>query len=268
MKTKTFTILFLTAVLSFTAFAALTGSEKKDLFQKANSAFTTANQSTDPQTKQDNYKKAILAYETIITQGNIRNPKLYYNLANAYFLNGQIGKAILNYRKAENLDDSDINISKNLNYARSKRIDKFETPTEKKILQTLFFWHYDLSIPTKFTIAILAFAITCIFLSLLILIGRKSKMTIPAILFFLLFACLLCSVIIEQRFNKSKTFGVITAETATARQGDSQSYAPTFTEPLHEGTEFDLIEKRGTWLHILLPDGTDTWIQNKTAEII
>ena len=72
-------------------------------FKAGNEAFRQANSLTDePNQAKKLYEKAILSYEKIINEGEIRNAKLYYNLANAYFLNEQPGKAILNYRRAEN----------------------------------------------------------------------------------------------------------------------------------------------------------------------
>ena len=48
--------------------------------------------------------------------------------------------------------------------------------------------------------------------------------------------------------------GVITADEVIARQGDGRSYEPSFKEPLHTGTEFDLLERRSGWFHIKLAD--------------
>ena len=114
------------------------------LFKQANQFFREANTAADdPARAQKLYEKAILNYEKIISDGGIKNSKFYYNLGNAYFLKEDIGRAILNYRRAQNLDKTDTNIQKNLAFARSRRIDKVEIRTEKRILETLFFWHYD-----------------------------------------------------------------------------------------------------------------------------
>ncbi|MHC4312465.1 MAG: tetratricopeptide repeat protein [Planctomycetota bacterium] len=107
------------------------------LFSQANQSFREANSAKNPQQAEKLYEKAILAFKRIINEGRIKNAKLYYNLANAYFLKGDIGNAILNYRRAEKLDDSDANIQKNLTFARGRRIDKVVTKTEKRVLQTL-----------------------------------------------------------------------------------------------------------------------------------
>jgi len=136
------------------------------LFSQSNDAFRQANSVVDDAGKADAlYEKAILGYEKIIREGRIENPKLYYNLANAYLLRDDVGMAILNYRRAEKLDKSDSNIQKNLAFARSRRIDKVEPKTETRILHTLAFWHYDFSMKTKLIISCICFAVFCLTLT-------------------------------------------------------------------------------------------------------
>ena len=45
------------------------------------------------------------------------------NLGNAYLLKGNLGNAILNYRNARMLDESNVDIRKNLAFARSRCLD-------------------------------------------------------------------------------------------------------------------------------------------------
>ena len=78
-------------------------------------------------------------------EGGIENGKLYYNLGNVYFRMNDIGRAILNYRRAESYIPNDPNLHQNLSYARSRRLDEIEERQKTKVLRTLFFWHYDLS---------------------------------------------------------------------------------------------------------------------------
>jgi len=238
------------------------------LYSQANQHFRQGNAAKDSEEAERHYEKAILSFERIIDEGGIENVKLYYNLANAYFLRGQLGRAILNYRRAENLDDSDENVQKNLTFARSKRIDKIATKTEKRILQTLFFWHYDVSVKTKFLLTCIFWAILCICITGILWFGRSTTWIVPAIICGILTLCFLVSVVVEYRTRVNKVCGVIMAKEVAAHQGDGVNYPLSFKEPLHEGTEFDLIENRPGWLHIRLSDGSDGWIIEDSAELI
>lgn len=263
----------LTACLSLLAVTALAKAELPKeqlhtLYTQANETFRQANSTKDPDQAKRLYEKAILNYEKVIDQGQIENAGLYYNLANACFLNAQPGKAILNYRKAAKIDGSDENIQKNLAFARSKRLDTIAVKTEKRVLRTLFFWHYDFSLKVKFLLTCIFFGIACLCITAAIWFGRSSLLTTPAIICAILMICFLSSVTIECKAKTGKVCGVITIKEITARQGDGENYPQSFKEPLHEGTEFDLLEHRLGWFHIKLSDDSDGWIPESSAELI
>jgi tetratricopeptide (TPR) repeat protein len=238
------------------------------LLQEANAAFQGANAANNPEAAKSLYDKAILLYEKIIDQGGVRNAKLYYNLGNAYLLKDDLGRAILNYRRAAKLDRADLNIQKNLTFARSRRIDRVETSAQRRVLGTLFFWHYDFSLPTKFLLASVSFAVLCGVLTLIVWRGRGAVTVAVAVLCGVLFACFLTSIFLETRHEAATRSGVITAAEVVARQGDGPNYPPSFKDPLHAGMEFELREHRPGWLHIELSDGTDAWIPADTAGLV
>jgi tetratricopeptide (TPR) repeat protein len=239
------------------------------VFAQANDAFRQANSLTnDPAGAQQLYNKAILLYEKIINQGKIQNAKLYYNLANTYLLNEDIGRAILNYRRAEMLDDSNVDIKKNLAFARSRTIDKVPVTAEKKVLQTLFFWHYDFSLRTKFILTCIFIAGLCIALTYMIWIGRSLTPVVISVILAVVTISFLLSIIIESGDRTTTVYGVITVEQVIARQGDGMNYPESFKDPLHAGTEFKLAESRPGWFHIILSDGSNGWIADNSAELI
>jgi len=248
--------------------AGMSKDQAYALFGQANQSFREANSARNPEQAEQLYEKAILVFERIINEGGFKNAKLYYNLANAYFLKGDIGKAILNYRRAEKLDNSDANIQKNLAFARSKRIDKVVMKTEKRVLHTLFFWHYDFSIKAKFLFTCIFFGVVCICVAAIIWFGRSAPWMVPVVICAILTTCFLVSLVIESGTKAGRICGVITINEVVARQGDGQNYAPSFKEPLHEGTEFVLLESRPGWFHIELTDNSDAWIPRMSADLV
>lgn len=254
--------------LSGVALASLTKGQAMELFNQANQSFRAANQQSDPQRQDELYQVAILAYERIITEGGIQNAKLFYNLANAYLLKGQIGKAILNYRRAERLDGTDANIQKNLAFARSRCIDRIPLQTGQQVLRILLFWHFDLSIGIRFFISCLGFGLFCAALAWMVWAGRSGLLISMAALGLLLMSTTGASVLVEQYRQSRIKYGVITAEQVVARQGDGHNYPQSFKAPLHAGTEFKLLEQRPGWYHIQLADGSDCWIVADAAEMI
>lgn len=264
--TLAFALVFATGPV---ARADLSQEQAYSLFSQANEAFRQANAATDdPDQAKKLYEKAILSYEKVITEGSIENARLYYNLANACLLKDDIGKAILNYRRAEKIDGSDANIRKNLTFARSQRIDKVAVKTEKQVLQTLFFWHYDFAIKTKFLLTCIFFAVVCIAVTLMIWFGRTAALSAITVICAILTVGFLSSVLVEVNIDAKKISGVITADQVIAHQGDGPNYPASFEAPLHAGTEFDLLESRPGWLNIRLSDSSSAWVPDHSADLI
>jgi len=287
-----FLLLCLLPVPAAPAAPALPREQLHVLLQEANAAFHGANAAAGPEAGRPLYDKAILLYEKLLEQGGIQNAKLYYNLANAYLLRGlgdgargsspvtrgpdhesrvtehDLGLAILNYRRAARLDRSDVNIQKNLAFARSRRVDRIEVPAERRVLETLFFWHYDFSLPTRLVLACVSFAALCLVLTWTIWRGRGSVTSLAAVLCAVLWLGLLTSGLAETKRRADTREGVITVSQVVARQGDGPNYPPSFKDPLHAGTEFELLEHRPGWLHIRLSDGAEAWIPDTAAGLV
>jgi tetratricopeptide (TPR) repeat protein len=245
----------------------LTKEQIHSHFTAANHAFQQANTAADPQKQKQYYQQAILNYRKIIEQGQINNPRLYYNLANAYLLSDQLGNAILYYRKALKLAPSDHNIKKNLAFARQRTVDKVEKPQSARIIQKLFFWHYSIPVNLKLFLTVIFFAFSAMLFSL-ILWFKILPLKVLQIITLILTIVFAASSAVEIYNSQHNQHGVIVAESVTARQGDAENYLPAFKEPLHEGTEFRLLEKRPNWFRIKLANGSTAWIKQTSAKLI
>ncbi len=262
-------ILFTEASCLFAASEKLDTTETAILFREANKLFHEASdiKSIDPKKAHDLYSQSVMRLERIVNEGQIHNGKLYYNIGNTYFEMNDLGRAILNYRRAEALIPNDPNLRQNLTYARSKCLDKIPVKQETKVLRTLFFWHYDFS--TKTRIIILGVFFPAFWILATIRLFRKSS-SLNGLM--LTSACLAVIMIVSlaiDSWNRSKNIsGVIIASEVTARKGDSETYQPSFNEPLHSGTEFDLRENRGNWFLIELADGRSCWVPAKSVGLL
>ena len=106
-------ILFLLATLLSAAVSGQTAARTDSLAQHPQSEQTaSAAYASDPDKLWDqantayinnDFPTAISLYETILSSGR-QSGKLYYNLANAYFKEQEIGRAILNYNRALRLN--------------------------------------------------------------------------------------------------------------------------------------------------------------------
>ena len=78
-----------------------------DLFTKAQAAYDDGR-----------YAEAVLLYDNMVSNG-VESTEVIYNLANAYFKDGDLPKAVWHYRKAWYRAPRDPDINANLHFALS-----------------------------------------------------------------------------------------------------------------------------------------------------
>jgi uncharacterized protein YgiM (DUF1202 family) len=67
---------------------------------------------------------------------------------------------------------------------------------------------------------------------------------------------------------RNRREGVVTVKEVIARRGAGEIYESSFQEPLHDGTEFKLLDEREGWYLIQLPGGDTGWIPVSSAELV
>ncbi|HPG30230.1 MAG TPA: tetratricopeptide repeat protein [bacterium] len=206
-------------------------------------------------------------YSEISAAQNNSNGYVIFNIGNCYYMMKQYGAALLYYRKAERFIPNDKNLKSNISATIKNLDDSIAKPQINKVLEIIFFWHYlyDLNLRiTVFLIAISVFfaAITArIFRRFHFLNWIKTASAIVCL-------CVFGSIAYQYYLDKHNVRGVITAETVIGRKGNSESYEPSFNQPLNEGVEFKLIQEKGEWFNIKLDNGSECWIEKNAAGII
>ena len=249
--------------------AALAEPEITALYNQGTRMFQEADAiaETDPEKAQTLYRNAVMRFQRIANEGNIHNGKLCYNIGNIYFRLKDIGRAILNYRRAQLYTLNDENLQNNLDAARANRVDHIEEKQKTRILKTLVFWHYDFSTRTRVFIFASVFMLLWIFATIRLFYRKPFTLWVisSAAVLSLMFAS---SLLTEHILLQKNRPGVIITPQVTARKGNSNTYEPSFKEPLHAGTEFTLIGTRGEWYHIELPDSRRCWVPGAALELI
>src|SRR5262249_47633410 len=91
-------------------------SDADPIRQRAEEAFRRGQGERDPARAREEVRQAASEYERLLQEGHATGA-LYHNLATAYLGAGDVGKAVLNYRRAERLSSSDDNIQTGLTLA-------------------------------------------------------------------------------------------------------------------------------------------------------
>lgn len=267
-----FSLPFTAITLALSAISPAVAMDRTELepaFREAIAAFEAGNKlvATDPAAAQAEYEKATLRLEQVIREGGIENGKLYYNLGNVWFQRGDLGRAILNYLRAAQFMPNNINLQQNLAYVRQQRKDVFEQTEKRKVLNTLFFWHYD--IPSGIRLRIFSLAFLSFWgLAAARLFFRRGAINVGLAATGILAGLLFISLTVEAQSHRAHPLGVIVAAESTGRKGDGETYQPSFAEPLHAGTEFTVMEDRGNWLQVSLPDERTCWLPRGDVALV
>jgi tetratricopeptide (TPR) repeat protein len=243
-----------------------TPQQRISLLNEAIKAFDdgTAWLRSDPSTAADAFRRAEHIFQTLIDSG-VQNGRLYYNLGNTQLQLGQVGRAILSYRRAERLIPGDGRLAANLKFARSLRRNQIPESGRSQLLETLFFLHYRTPLRVRFLAGLICYGA---FWGVLVLRTwvRRYRLGYVAAVLAVLWITLGCSTLIQWGVQDRRPEGVILANDVVIRKGDGEGYEPQFKQLLHEGVEFVLLEDRGGWYHVQLPDGKEGWIQASQAE--
>ncbi len=214
------------------------------------------------------YEKAARLYESILADG-LFSMKLYYNLANAYFRNGEIGKAILYYNRALVLAPNNDDVRHNLAIAESYTKDKIEEVPEfffnswmRTVRNTL-----SCSSWTFVSLALLALtlALGIVYLLSQRIAARKGGFygMLASLLLFIVATSFAAS---ERHKMTDREQAVVMSGTASVKSSPDRSATDLFV--LHEGTKVRIVETVEDWSEIVIADGKKGWIENGKIERI
>ncbi|VGO22367.1 SH3 domain-containing protein [Pontiella sulfatireligans] len=247
-------------LLLVAAMPALGSDYQLQTLEKANGMFRAATNSAM-------YAEAARQFEYLVTEEGVRNEQLFYTLGNNWFMAGDVGRAILNYRRAEQYLPNNADLKHNLSSALELRTDLIPEKEPHPLAAKLLGWHFKSSTALRWWL----FAFVWMLFWGAWLWARhstKKEAGITLAVTAVLSVVLLASLLTEYIQEKKATPGVITANEVLARKGDGDMYAPAFLEPLHSGSEFQTLEVRGPWRHIRLADGQTCWISSAAAESV
>jgi tetratricopeptide (TPR) repeat protein len=255
---KAFALILLIAILTVAHTLTLSAQDKHaDTFDPSH-IFLTANQAY----KDGRYEQAATLYEKLLALGII-NGNIFYNLGSTYLKGGKIGKALVNYRKAELFMPRNEDLQANIQYTLQQTIDKIEGRDLYSYLKSFCFWYSRLTIKELVMVFLVVnFGLWGIALFQLF---RKLDNLWLALYVFIAAAILFgVSAAIKGYSLYYNPGGVVTAREITVRSGGSNNDTALFG--LHEGAEFDWLEESDGWVKIHLRDGKKGWVQKETVE--
>lgn len=211
-----------------------------------------------------NYKAALEHYQKIAT--DLHSPSLYYNIGNAALRAGELGTAILYYRKAEKRAPWDSDLGHNLSIALERTRDDFNTKRGKNgILSGIKNFVVESPFGEWWTLAFASSILSGAIVLSIALRRKNSQNTEWGIM--ILFLLLSGSFFGADRWRKSiletNKGAVICSPSVKVKNEPTDQAKTAFI--LHEGTTVNIREQEKKWTEIRTPDDQVGWIPNAKA---
>ena len=215
------------------------------------------------------WQQAREAYSAIEST-TLESAALYYNIANTYFKENNISRAILYYERALKLDPSYKDAKYNLEIARERTQDRIDVIPEF-ILKT---WSRQICYvfdSNTWTVFFLLFVAATLALLLLFLLGSRIALRktgfFTAIVTLLMAVCCVCFASWQKSGYQTLDSAIVTRPVVSIKSSPGADASKDLFI-LHEGTKVKIVDSVGSWYNIELADGRQGWMQVSDIEII
>ncbi len=254
---RPFPILMTLIALNFTPGFAISRAELAEMMQRGNDAYQA-----------ENYQEAVQAYEHIVKQGYVSG-ELYFNLGNAYYRLGNLGKAIVNYERAKRYLPNSESVNFNLRLANLNVKDRIDVPPEFFLFQ----WYRQLVNCTTartwgafFTGSLFLTALLILLPTILDLHRWQRFSKVLLIICICLTILLAIPMIVRYQYETRSNEAIILSSAVSSLAGPQPGSTELFI--IHAGTKVKVLDEDGDWYKIELIDGKQGWIPATDVEKI
>lgn len=220
----------------------------------------------DPTRARALYQDAANSWLALVEAG-VQNAALEYDLGNVFFRLGDLGHAILHYRRAQRLNPTDARLEANLRYAR-ERVEPLIPPSaESRLLAQLLFWHHRTSVLGRFKALVALAAIGWLILSAWLWI-RRSGVLLAGLIVVALSLAVGASIHWQLYDEAAAPHAVIVRDLQYLRLGRGEGSDLALKQPLGAGVELRVLDRRGDWIEVRLPNEQTGWLPADAVELV
>jgi tetratricopeptide (TPR) repeat protein len=256
IRAKFWALIFLGVTISVAGFAQaetddLSKVSPERLFSRGNDYY-----------EKGDYLKAIGEYGKIIVGGYESGP-LYYNLANAYFKAGKLGRAVLNYERADFIMPRDGDLKANYKFANALVKEK---PVPEK---GIWGWRPVRIYSDNLTVNEITWLSSFLFMLILLsLVGSILRPNLGKRFFAAVIAgSLLIAfniLVIWKKADNIKTGAIVVVPQAEALFGPFDTATKFFALP--EGAPVKVLAEKDDWCKVKRLDGNVGWVKKSEIE--
>lgn len=210
----------------------------------------------------EQYQKAIGVYNEILQSGK-ESAELYFNLGNAYYKDGDINNAILNYERAKLLSPNDEDIDFNLKIAGQHVVTSIEPLPQPFYLR----WRASIvNLYNGYSWAKISIFTFLLFLSMLglYIFGSSSNLKKLAFILGIVFICLslLTFSFASKQNSRQKTHNqaIVFCPRVTVKSAPTETATDLFL--IYEGLKVEVIDNVNSWTEVRLKDGNQGWLKD------
>jgi hypothetical protein len=206
------------------------------------------------------YAAAVTAYESLDSQGVVSGD-LYFNLGDAYFRKGDLGRAIWSFERAVALDPGDEDARFNLDQARKLAAGRTQDRLQGEGHEPAWIRAVTAISPGLLTIV---FVVLYVGTFVGLVFWRRARedlrATTAAVASVLAVGALLTGALIFGRGQLERTpFGVVLPDAVAVKEGADVNYRTSFD--VHAGLRVRIVERDQDWLRIRLGNGLEGWVR-------
>ena len=203
--------------------------------------------------EENKFADAAAAYQKLAQTGEV-SAALYFNLGNAWFKSGQIGRAVAAYRAAEQLAPRDPDIRANLQFARNQTSGPSLAP------RPWLRWLPRLTLNEWTLLAAAAFWVL-----LLLLIAMqwrppwRPNLRGPALVLVCLTSLAAAGLGLTWHRTRSVRTAVVITHDMAIRHGPLDESQTAFT--VHDGAELLVLDQKDEWLKVTTDPARTGWVR-------
>ena len=225
-----------------------------DLFDEGNTAY-----------EDGRFEEAVTSYEKILQYG-LHDPRVHYNLGNAYFKMRRLGSAILHYERALRLDPSDGDVRENLIFARGQirdRIPEPEMPYPIRAFTTVL---------GRSSLALVTVIFLIFYLATGALVGALGvyrSLATRRVLGYVTVSLGLCAALsgaalYYKVMRMTAEEAIVVEDRIDVRSGPARDNTVLFS--VHEGTRVEIRNRLDGWIQVSLPNALSGWVPDSGIE--
>lgn len=209
---------------------------------------------------QGRFAEAAAAYEAILASGHV-SAALYFNLGNARFKAGQLGRALVAYRRASELSPRDPDVLANLQFVR----EQVNGPTLRpgrldRALSRLSVNEWALLSAGAFWAALLLLTAGQVWPRARAALRWPVRLALAATLFFG------SALSLVWTRTATGTVAVVTVRETAARNGPFEESPEAFR--LGDGAELRVLDRREDWLQVSDGQRRPAWVKQEAVFLL